>query len=63
LLDTEQLEQAEASYRREIELTPQHFGPHHQLGVVLNRMARHVGAIEQFKARDIAESPLGRVVL
>jgi protein O-GlcNAc transferase len=49
LLDTEQLEQAEASYRREIELTPQHFGPHHQLGVVLNRMARQAGAIEQFK--------------
>ena len=37
LLDTEQLEQAEASYRREIELTPEHFGPYHNLGVVLNR--------------------------
>ncbi len=49
LLDTEQFEQAEASYRREIELTPDHFGPYHQLGVVLNRMARHAGAIEQFK--------------
>ena len=49
LLDTEQFEQAEASYRREIELTPQHFGPYHQLGVVLNRVKRHAEAIEQFK--------------
>jgi tetratricopeptide (TPR) repeat protein len=31
-LDTEQFEQAEASYRREIELTPEHFGPYHMLG-------------------------------
>src|ERR1700722_17034629 len=56
LLDTEQLEQAEASYRREIELTPEHFGPYHQLGVVLNRMTRHGGAIEQFK-RAISLNP------
>ena len=34
LFDTEQFEQAEASYRREIELTPEHFGPRHQLGIV-----------------------------
>ena len=56
LLDTGQLEQAEASYRLEIELTPQHYGPHHQLGVVLNRMTRHAGAIEQFK-RAISLNP------
>ena len=49
LLDAGQLEQAEASYRREIELTPQHFGPHHMLGVVLNRQARNAEAIELFK--------------
>jgi len=30
LLETEQFEQAEASYRRDIELAPGHFGPHHQ---------------------------------
>jgi tetratricopeptide (TPR) repeat protein len=29
LFDTEQFEQAELSYRREIELTPEHFGPYH----------------------------------
>ena len=56
LLDTEQLEQAEASYRREIELTPEHFGPFHMLGVVLHRMARHAEAIELFK-RAIALNP------
>jgi protein O-GlcNAc transferase len=49
LLDAGQLEQAEASYRREIELTPEHFGPHHMLGVVLNRQARNAEAVEQFK--------------
>ena len=56
MLDTGQLEQAEASYRREIELTPQHFGPYHQLGVVLNRMRKYAGAIEQFK-RAISLNP------
>jgi protein O-GlcNAc transferase len=56
LLDTEQFEQAEFSYRREIELTPTHFGPFHMLGVVLNRMARHAEAIELFK-RAIALNP------
>src|SRR5271163_3596518 len=54
--DSEQFEQAEVSYRREIELTPEHFGPHHQLGVVLARMARHAEAIELFK-RAIALNP------
>jgi protein O-GlcNAc transferase len=57
LLDTEQLEQAEASYRREIELTPEHYGPHHQLGAVYYLMGRHAEAIEQFK-RAIALNPL-----
>ena len=56
LLDTEQFEQAEISYRREIELTPVHFGPYHMLGVVLHRMARHAEAIELFK-RAIALNP------
>jgi predicted O-linked N-acetylglucosamine transferase (SPINDLY family) len=56
LLETGQFEEAEASYRREIELTPEHFGPHHQLGVVLSRMMKHTGAIEQFK-RAISLNP------
>ena len=56
MLDTEQFEQAEASYRREIELTPEHFGPYHQLGVVLNRLTRNAEAIELFK-RAIALNP------
>jgi predicted O-linked N-acetylglucosamine transferase (SPINDLY family) len=56
LLDDEQFEQAEVSYRREIELTPEHFGPHHMLGVVLSRMGRHAEAIELFK-RAIALNP------
>ncbi|MGB6308835.1 MAG: tetratricopeptide repeat protein [Steroidobacteraceae bacterium] len=56
LFDTEQLDQAEVSYRREIELTPEHFGPYHQLGVVLSLMARHTEAIEAFK-RAISLNP------
>jgi protein O-GlcNAc transferase len=56
LLDNEQLERAEASYRREIELTPEHFGPYHMLGVVLNRVGRNAEAIESFK-RAIALNP------
>jgi protein O-GlcNAc transferase len=56
LFETEQFEQAEVSYRREIELTPEHFGPHHQLGVVLNRLGRHADAIELFK-RAISLNP------
>jgi protein O-GlcNAc transferase len=56
LLDTDQFEQAEVSYRREIELIPHHFGPCHQLGVVLGRMKRHAEAIEQFK-RAISLNP------
>ena len=47
-LETGQFDQAEVSYRREIELTPEHFGPYHMLGVVLHRMARHAEAIELF---------------
>ena len=49
LLDTEQFERAEISYRREIELTPEHFGPRHQLGVVFNRTGRYAEAIELLK--------------
>jgi protein O-GlcNAc transferase len=49
LFDTEQFERAEASYRREIELTPEHFGPRHQLGIVFDRMGRYAEAIELFK--------------
>ena len=55
-LDTGQFEQAEASYRREIELTPEHFGPYHMLAVVLNQTARHAEAIELFK-RAISLNP------
>jgi len=40
LFETEQYERAEVSYRREIELTPQHYGPRHQLGVLFNRSKR-----------------------
>ncbi len=46
LFDTEQFERAEASYRREIELTPQHFGPRHMLGVLCNRTGRYAESIE-----------------
>ena len=56
LLDTEQLDEAEISYRREIELTPEHFGPHHNLGVLLNRIGRHAESIELFK-RAISLNP------
>ena len=49
LFDTEQFERAEVSYRREIELTPEHFGPRHQLGVVFNRTGRSAEAIDLFK--------------
>jgi protein O-GlcNAc transferase len=56
LLEAGQLEQGEASYRREIELTPDHFGPHHMLGVVLNRQGRYAEAIELFK-RAISLKP------
>ncbi len=49
LIDTGQLERAAASYRREIELTPEYFGPHHQLGVVLMRLMRHAEAIESLQ--------------
>jgi tetratricopeptide (TPR) repeat protein len=56
LLDTEQLEQAEALCRREIELTTERFRPYHQLGVVLHRMARHTELIEQFN-RAISLNP------
>ena len=55
-LETGQLEQAEVSYRREIELTPEHFGPYHMLGVVLHRMVRHAEAIELFR-RAITLNP------
>jgi predicted O-linked N-acetylglucosamine transferase (SPINDLY family) len=54
--DTEQLSKAELSYRREIELTPEHFGPYHQLGLVLHRMARHAEAIVLFE-RAISLNP------
>src|SRR5215472_3884506 len=47
LLETAQFEAAEVSYRREIALIPEHFGPHHQLGVVLSLLGRHEDAIEQ----------------
>jgi protein O-GlcNAc transferase len=49
LFDTEQFERAEVSYRREIELSPEHFGPRHQLGVVFNRTGRYAEAIELLK--------------
>jgi len=63
LLDTEQFEEAEASYRREIELTPEHFGPYHQLGGgARSNEAIHRGN-RAIQAGDIAESPLGRIVL
>jgi protein O-GlcNAc transferase len=56
LLDTEQFERAEASYRREIELSPEQAGPHHQLGLVLSKLGRHAEAIELYK-RAIALNP------
>ena len=49
LFDTEQFERAEVSYRREMELTPEHFGPRHQLGVMFIRTGRYVEAIELLK--------------
>ncbi len=49
LLETDQFEQAEASYRSEIQLTPNQFSPYHLLGVTLSRRARPAEAIEQFK--------------
>jgi protein O-GlcNAc transferase len=49
LLEAEQFDQAEASYRREIELTPEDFAPYHHLGVVLIRMKRYAEALEPFK--------------
>jgi len=63
LLDTEQLEQAEASYRGRLNL------PLSILVLTISwvwcsiGMARHVGAIEQFKRAISLKSPLGRVVL
>jgi protein O-GlcNAc transferase len=56
LLDTEQLDEAEVSYRRETELTPEYFGVYHNLGVVLDRIGRHAEAIELFK-RAISLNP------
>src|SRR5581483_3102990 len=55
-LETGQFEQAEVSYRREIDLTPGNFGPYHMLGVVLHRMSRHAEATELFK-RAITLNP------
>jgi len=49
LFDTEQYERAEISYRREIELTPEHFGPRHQLGVIFNRTGRYAESIEMLQ--------------
>src|ERR1700689_4356857 len=45
LFDPEQLERAEVSYRRGIELTPGMFGPSHRLGLVLSQMNRAAEAI------------------
>jgi protein O-GlcNAc transferase len=49
LFDTEQFDRAEVSYRREIELIPEHFGPRHQLGLIFIRTGRYPEAIEMLK--------------
>jgi protein O-GlcNAc transferase len=49
LFDTEQFDRAEVSYRREIELIPEHFGPRHQLGLIFIRTGRYTEAIELLK--------------
>ena len=46
-----------------MELTPEHFGPRHQLGVMFIRTGRYVEAIELLKQAILLNPNSGRIVL